>query len=167
MRRRTASTAAAIAVVLALSAAVLSIVAFGRPGPTASATSGALTRAELIRLTRAVRCGLSPVVPAKQLTAFRAVAAVLCEPPVGQRSGAVVRRATGSAIPDLQRTVLARGPSRTTAECFVSLLPRPGLVLVDRSGRQLPVAFPRDSCGQPDLVVGTALTRRAWIRLPG
>ncbi len=167
MRQRTASAAAAIVVVLALTATVLGIVAFGRAGPGASATSGGLSRGELIRLTRAVRCGLSPAVPVEQAVPFRAVAAVLCEPPLGQRSGVVVRRGTGSAVPALQRAVLTPHPSRVTAQCFVGLLPRPGLILVDASGRQLAVAFPRDSCGQPDLLVGAALARRAWIRLPG
>jgi hypothetical protein len=165
MRQRTAF-AASIVVVLALSAAVLSIVAFGRAGPGASATPRTLTRGELIRLTRAVRCGLSPAVPVAQAMPFRAVAAVLCQPPGGLRSGVAVRRATGSAVPALQRAVLTPRPSRVAAQCFVSLLPRPGLILIDASGRQLPVPFPRDSCGQPDLLVSAALARRAWIRLP-
>lgn len=165
MRHRTASAAAAVVVVLALSAAVSSIVAFGRAGAGASAASGALSRSEVIRLTRAVRCGLDAARPVQPAVPFHAVAAVLCEPPFGERSGIVVRRATGSAVPALQRTVLTPRPSRVTAQCFVSLLPDPELVLVDASGRQLPVVFPRDRCGQPDVLVAAALERRSWIRL--
>jgi hypothetical protein len=105
-------------------------------------------------------------VPAAKVRSFAAIAAVLCEPQLSRGTLQIVRRATGSAVRALQDAVLSAPGGRPTAQCFVRLLPTPGLVLVDASGRQLAVSFPRDACGQPDVVLRAALERRAWIRLP-
>src|SRR5689334_10199580 len=168
MRLRAGWVAATVVVAAALVAGTVGVVLYARSAPQASASPRPLTRAELIRLTQPVRCPLPPstAVRARPARSFPAVAAVFCEPLLSRGSVRIVRRATGSAVPALQRTVLgAPWPGRPTAQCFVRLLPTPGLVLIDRSGRQLALAFPQDSCGEPSLLVRTALERRDWIRL--
>jgi hypothetical protein len=168
MRHRGAWSATAAVIVAAVAAASLGAVLYLR-NPPQRGPSGSLTRVQLIRLTSRVACPnpRPSGVGTRPPRAFTAVAAVLCES--WRRHGAVlvIRRATASAVPALQRAVLNAGPPHPTAQCFVSLLAAPGLVLIDHAGRQLDVPFPRDACGLPDLVIRTALERRPWIRLAG
>jgi hypothetical protein len=169
VRERTGWIAAALVVAVALSVGVVGVVMFADNAPARPAQSGSLSRGQLIRLTQRVRCPLPPPTPApgRPTERFRAVAAVLCEPVVRQGSVRIVRHATGSGVAQLQHAVMTARRTAPTAQCFVSLLPTPGLVLLDASGHTLTPTFPRDACGLPDPVFRAALARHAWIRLAG
>jgi hypothetical protein len=168
MRLRAGRVAAAVVVVIAVVAGTFGVVGLVAGGDNEATASTSLPRTQLIRLTRQVHCAtpVANAVPAAKVRSFAAIAAVLCEPQLSRGTLQIVRRATGSAVRALQDAVLSAPGGRPTAQCFVRLLPTPGLVLVDASGRQLVVSFPRDACGQPDAVIRAALERRAWIRLP-
>lgn len=176
-RRRT-SAWAVMATAAAVVAVVLGASLLTRTGDNAPRTAGHPTEpaapsptstGDLLTLTRHVKCR-TPVpgaVSHQDLTAFRAVTAVLCtrqvrDLPAAGPSTVEIRRVATAGVPALQTAFERPDEPPTDGVCpAIGVVPLP-LVLVDASGRTLVPSPPVDSCHLPQRAFTDALEQVTW-----